>query len=166
MSNRNTDRTPPAAVAIALGLGSNLGDRAGNLRRALALLAAFVEDLRASSFLETAPVDCPPGAGRYLNAAAVGRCRLSPVALHAQCRAVETALGRPVHRGYHEDRVIDVDVLLYGEEVLTHPGLTVPHPDLTRRDFVLVPLAEIAADWRVPPALLTVGEHLRRLPRA
>lgn len=150
MSPRDT-AVPAVPVPVAVGLGSNLGDRGANLRRALALLGErALSGLRASTFLETAPVDCAPGAPAFLNAACTGFCRLSPRALLEVCQEIEIELGRPRRHGYHADRSIDLDLLLYGDWTLAAPGLCVPHPELARRDFVLAPLAEIAPDWRLP----------------
>lgn len=149
---------------VALGLGSNLGDRRENLARALKLIEAeMLDDLLASDFLESAPHECAPGAPQFLNAAVIGTTVASPITLLDQCLALEERLGRPRDHGYHEDRVIDIDILLYGEFLLQSPRLVLPHAEMLRRDFVLIPLAQIAPDWRVPPDGCTVAEHLRRL---
>lgn len=145
-------RAAPAQPVIAyLGLGANLGDRADNLRRAVALLAATpgIRLRRLSSVYETEPVgyrDQP----RFLNQVAEVETDLAPQALLACARAVEAALGRT--RGVRwGPRTMDVDILLYDEVSLAEPDLVLPHPRLTERAFVLVPLAEIA------PALVLPG---------
>jgi 2-amino-4-hydroxy-6-hydroxymethyldihydropteridine diphosphokinase len=151
-------------IRVALGLGSNLGDRAANLRQGVALLqAGILRATKVSSFHETDPVDCPPDAGPYLNAAIIGWTRLSPRALLEATLAVEQRLGRSRSRGYHESRILDVDILLYGDFQLYLPELTIPHPGLCDREFVLAPLAELAPDWTIPLGLLTVQHFLDRL---
>lgn len=144
-------------VSVAFALGSNLGDRAGQLRRALAALAADVDDLRASTFHETDPV----GVGeqpRFLNAAATGRTTLSAHELLALFLEIERRFGRSrPHPG--APRTLDLDLIFYGDAVLSGPGLDVPHPRFRDRLFVLEPLAEIAAD-RVDPV---TGRTVRQL---
>ena len=157
----NDDRRP-RPQRVALGLGSNLGDRADYLARAAACIGAEVlTDMRVSRFHETAPVDCPPGTPAFLNAAVTGVCRLPPTALLAACQDLERRLGRLPRHGYHADRTIDVDLLLYGRRTIDLPQLKIPHPLMTRRTFVLVPLAEIAPDWPVPPGRRTVAAWLQ-----
>jgi 2-amino-4-hydroxy-6-hydroxymethyldihydropteridine diphosphokinase len=139
---------------VAVALGSNLGDRERNLRDAAARLAASIQNLRMSSFHETAPV----GVGlqpMFLNAAAVGDTGLSAEALLAELIAIERGLGRErPHWG--APRTIDLDLILYNEAVIDLPSLTVPHPRFRERRFVLAPLAEIAPDWVDPVSRLTV----------
>jgi len=162
--NAATPTNPGDGVRVAIGLGSNLGDRAELLQRAAALLAdGILRDTRLSAFIETAPVDCPADAGPYLNAAMVGTTLLAPRDLLAACLGVEQALGRPSRRGYHESRPMDVDILLYGTFQVYLPELTIPHPGMRERLFVLVPLAELAPDWLVPPGNLAVTDYLARL---
>jgi 2-amino-4-hydroxy-6-hydroxymethyldihydropteridine diphosphokinase len=143
---------------VHIGLGSNLGDRLGNLVGALERLdrtpGVRVESL--SHAYETEPVGPPQG--EYLNAAACLRTSLMAADLLAAFQAIERSLGRD--RRQEErwgPRTIDLDLLLDGESVLEAPGLTVPHPRLAERPFVLEPLAEIAAEARVPPGGRTVA---------
>jgi 2-amino-4-hydroxy-6-hydroxymethyldihydropteridine diphosphokinase len=153
------------AVAY-IGLGSNLGDRTVNLERALERLGrlAGVEVLAVSRFIETEPVG-PPGQGRYLNAAAALRTSLRPAELIEALAAVEAAGGRNRAREErHGPRTIDLDLLLYGQEIVDEPRVTVPHPRMHERPFVLEPLAEIAAG-AVHPGLGMTIESLRDLLR-
>jgi 2-amino-4-hydroxy-6-hydroxymethyldihydropteridine diphosphokinase len=152
---------------IALGLGSNLGDRHSYLQRAVDLLGTAIGcALHGGPVVESEPVDCAAGAPRFLNTVVIGSTALPLPDLHTACQTVEQALGRPSAHGYHADRVIDVDILLYGNTVTTTATLTVPHPGLADRDFVLLPLAAVAGDWPVPPTGVSVAELRAALPEA
>ena len=133
-----------------LGLGSNLGDRRANIEEAVRRLndTAGVRVTRVSSMYDTEPVGGPPQA-RYLNAACEVETELTPHELLRAALAVEDAMGRTreVHWG---PRNIDIDILLYGELVIQDEELTVPHPRMTERAFVLRPLADIAPRVRHP----------------
>ncbi|HIK44977.1 MAG TPA: 2-amino-4-hydroxy-6-hydroxymethyldihydropteridine diphosphokinase [Leptolyngbyaceae cyanobacterium M65_K2018_010] len=137
------------AVPCAIALGSNLGDSQHILKTALQKLAEAPEiTLEAhSSFYQTAPVGPPQP--DYLNACALLWTTLSPQALLQTLLAIEQALGR-VRRQRWGPRSLDLDLLFYGDLVLMEPDLQIPHPRLRERAFVLIPLAEIASDWRDP----------------
>jgi 2-amino-4-hydroxy-6-hydroxymethyldihydropteridine diphosphokinase len=131
-----------------VGLGSNLGDREAMLGRALQLLADGVDVHAVSSFRETEPVgvvDQP----RFLNAAARIETNLSARELLDVLLAIERALGRE-RRQRWGPRTIDLDLLIYGDESIDQPGLTVPHPRLHERRFVLEPLAELNPKLQIP----------------
>jgi 3-oxoacyl-[acyl-carrier protein] reductase len=133
-------------MAIAyIALGSNLGDRRSFLDQALQALREQpgIEVVRVSSYHETAPVGGPPGQGLFLNAAAELRTDLPPAELLRVLLDVEKRLGR-VRRERYGPRTIDLDLLLYGDTILSGSELTLPHPRLHERLFVLRPLAEIA----------------------
>ena len=150
---------PPAVTTVYLGLGSNLGPRQDNLRRAVQMLAGGgVSVRRVSSLYLTEPVGVP--GGDFVNAVAEADTKLEPVALLERCHAVEDALGRTT-RGDLLPRPIDIDILLYGSLQLQLPGLIVPHPRLHLRRFVLAPLAEIAPGVLVAGAGKTTQELLR-----
>ena len=138
------------AVIAYLGLGTNLGDRRGNLREALRLLAASpdVELRRVSRVYETAPwgvTEQPP----FLNCAVEIAVEIDPEALLSRGQAVERAVGR-VPGPRWGPRLIDVDLLIYGQEAVSRPHLEIPHPRLHLRAFALLPLAELAAGLRHP----------------
>lgn len=140
-----------------IALGSNLGDKEKNLRRALLLLTQQgVEIVRVSSFLSTEPygvTDQP----QFLNAVACVRTSLAPLALLDVLLATELAMGRVRLRHWGE-RNIDLDLLLYEDVVLDTPRLRLPHPDMQNRDFVLLPLAEIAPELKHPTLQKTIWE--------
>lgn len=147
---------------VYLGLGGNLGDRRANLRLACwRLEAGGVRLERCSSLYETEPwgvADQP----RFLNAVCYGETDLTPAALLALAKQIERGLGRlPTVR--YGPRPVDIDILLYGETQLASPDLSIPHPRLAERAFVLVPLAEIAPLARVPGTGCTVQELLEAL---
>lgn len=134
-----------------IGLGSNLGDREATIRRALALLAAAegVELVAVSSLRETEPVGFAPQP-RFLNGAAAVETDLSPRELLERLLAIERALGRVRSGPRFGPRRIDLDLLVYGDAQVEEPGLSVPHPRLHERRFVLEPLRELAPDLVVP----------------
>lgn len=160
----------PAAedrVPVAVGLGSNLGDRLAALAFAVEELGELLDDLRCSRVYETEPrhVRDQP---RFLNMCCVGGTRLPPGDLLERLHAVEGEAGR--RRGPTSDgsrygpRRLDLDLLLYGDRVLRRDGLTVPHPRMTERAFVLLPLGDVAPDWTHPVEDRTVRELAERLP--
>ena len=134
-----------------IGLGSNLGDREAALEAALGRLRGRddIEVAAVSAFRETEPVGGPPGQGLFLNAAAHLRTSLAPEALLDVLQAIEAVLGR-VRRERWGPRAVDLDLLLYDGLVVETERLTVPHPLMHERRFVLEPLAEIAPDIRHP----------------
>ena len=143
-------------VKVAIALGSNLGDRERYLRDAAAALRASVSGLTLSSFYDTAPI----GVGeqpRFLNAAAIGSTTLTARALLDALLATESMFGRTrPHPG--AARTLDLDLILYGNQIIEEPGLIVPHPRFRERRFVLEPLNEIAPDWIDPVTKRTIRE--------
>lgn len=153
------------ATRAFLSLGSNLGDRAGYLRSAVAALdrsdALCVTGV--SPVYETEPVEVEGEQPEYLNCAVELSCRMSLAELLRYCQGVEAALGRS-GKGEKSPRTVDVDVLLYGEEEAEEPGLRVPHRGITRA-FNLVTLADLDPALYIP-GLGTVSELLARLDDA
>jgi 2-amino-4-hydroxy-6-hydroxymethyldihydropteridine diphosphokinase len=140
----------PVSKTAFVGIGSNLGDREGNLRQAVELLSAEdgIDVVAVSEIRETDPVG-PVEQGPFLNAAIRIKTDLGPRELLERLLAVEQRLGR-VRRERWGPRTIDLDLLLYGDEVVDEPGLTVPHPRLHERRFALEPLADLAPGLEIP----------------
>jgi 2-amino-4-hydroxy-6-hydroxymethyldihydropteridine diphosphokinase len=144
---------------IYLSLGSNLGDREGHLREAIALLGAEgIRVLRVSSLYETEPMEVRDQPW-FLNLVVEAETDLFPKQLLARIQKIELELGRKRVRP-KGPRTVDIDVLLYGESVMNTAELVVPHPRLTERRFVLEPLAELAPDLRHPVNRRTMRELL------
>ena len=131
------------AVQAFVGLGSNVGERLENLRRAVAELRSEVDVVRVSSVYDTDPVG-PPQAD-FLNAVVEIRTALGARELLALLKAIEARLGRSEGERWGP-REIDLDLLLYGDAEVDEPDLRIPHPQMWERAFVLVPLAEIAPE--------------------
>jgi len=147
-----------------LGLGSNLGDRLVNLRAARDALAAHgVCVLAGSSVYETEPQGEMTDQPDFLNAAVAIETELDPEALLDVCKAVEDDLGRVAAGPRHGPRPIDVDLLLMGSVVHSSQRLTLPHPEVTARRFVLEPLLELEASLELPDGtrLAEVRDRLR-----
>ena len=136
---------------VYLGLGTNIGNRRGNLVKAASLLAERVGDILAlSGFMETEPWGFE-SENLFLNAAIKMETPLTPDELLSATQAIEREMGREKKSdGTYHDRVIDIDILLYDNRVIEHPGLIVPHPLMQERLFVMAPLAEIAPFERHP----------------
>lgn len=136
---------------VYLGLGTNIGNRRGNLVKAAALLAERVGDILAlSGFMETEPWGFD-SENLFLNAAIKMETPLTPDELLSATQAIEREMGREKKSdGTYHDRVIDIDILLYDNRVIEHLGLIVPHPLMQERLFVMAPLAEIAPFERHP----------------
>lgn len=134
---------------MAIALGSNLGDRAAMLRGGLDGLRRLIDDMLVSSVWETEPVGMREDR-KFLNACCTGRTRLTSRQLLSALQDLERAAGRSRSRPRFSPRTLDLDLLLFGERVIEEEDLVVPHPRMRERAFVLLPLKEIAPDWRVP----------------
>jgi len=150
-----------------VGAGSNIGDRLDFLAQAAHLLSQTdgIGELVAASVYKTRPVG-PAGPGNFYNTVFRLSLRLSPLQLWRRLQEIETALGRPPVRtpGHLGARTIDLDILLYDDLILQHEHLTVPHPRLAQRAFVLMPLCDLAPGLCHPESGLTMRELLAALP--
>ena len=153
-------------VQALIGLGSNLGDRKALLDFAVASLSKTegVESSAASGYRESAPAGGPKGQPTFLNAAASLQTTLEPDALLDRLQAIENEAGRTRTVRWGE-RTLDLDLLLYGDRVVSSSRLTVPHPRMAVRRFVLAPLAEIAPEAVDPKTRRTVARLLDNLDR-
>jgi 2-amino-4-hydroxy-6-hydroxymethyldihydropteridine diphosphokinase len=152
---------------FGIALGSNLGERAENIRRGIELLLARVPGIRlraSAAVYETEPVDCAPGTQAFLNTVVEVEADCLPQELHAHLKAIELALGRPEQHERNSPRTLDLD-LLYAEDVVSaDPVLTLPHPRMHLRRFVLEPLADIRPELVLPGQTMSVAELLAGLP--
>lgn len=152
-----------------IALGANLGDAATTLHRALdALQALSTAPVLTSSLWLSAPVDCPPGSPPFINAVAaiVPHRTETPESCLERLQALERAAGRKPKRVVNEARPLDLDLIAFRHELRQSPALRLPHPRAHVRAFVLLPLAEIAADLQLPNQMETVANLIRRLPAA
>lgn len=148
--------------AVAVALGSNVGDRASHLDYAVRRLSGLLDAVIVSPFIETEPVGVAPQAP-FLNGALVGTCICAPRALLEALLRIEAERGRVrPHPG--APRTLDLDLILFDGVVMDEPGLTLPHPRFRDRRFVLEPLAAIAPDLVDPVSRKTVRQLLAALP--
>jgi len=153
-------------MRVGIALGSNLDDRLANLRAARRHLFALHEDrgpFLCSRIYETEPVDCPPGSAPFLNAAIELASTLPPLDLLKKLQAIEHLLGRPLNHAHHAPRTIDLDILYYDNLAFTLPELTLPHPRITERAFVLHPLADIAPTRILPVQTQPIAALLEKI---
>jgi len=149
---------------VAIALGGNLGDTESIFHRALTLLSeAGLDSQRVSSWHRTAPVDCHPCTPDFLNGAVIGEWPGTSEELLAVTQRIEQVLGRPAEHDSRASRPLDLDILLFDELRLSSPTLTIPHPRMRQRRFVLEPLAEIAPDWLIPGYGKTVRQACQEL---
>ena len=156
-------------MRTGIALGSNLGDRLGNLREARDALAAFHEKgapMLSSKIWETEPIECGPGAAPYLNAVVEIEFAESPATLLHGLQAIEFKMGRPARRPRNAPRTVDLDVLYTEEMTFKSDEITIPHPRMHLRRFVLNPLCDIRPGLVLPGMRETVSELLAKAPGA
>lgn len=158
-------RPPDTPVTAYIGLGGNLDDPAARLRAARAAIAVLpgVQELAFSSLYRSAPLG-PSDQPDYVNAVMAVATTLAPLDLLDALQALEAACGRVRVGERWGPRTLDLDILLYGHEILASERLTVPHPGIGEREFVLYPLREIAPELEIP-GLGPLAELARRCPR-
>jgi 2-amino-4-hydroxy-6-hydroxymethyldihydropteridine diphosphokinase len=153
-------------MRAGIAFGSNMGDRLLMLRQARACLVAsplLAPPFLASSIYLTSPVDCPPGSEPFLNAVLEAELTGDPLALLRDLRGLEKALGRPEKTKRNTPRCIDLDLLYVGDCEMRTDDLVLPHPGITKRGFVLEPLAEIRPGLLLPGQTETVSKLLKKL---
>jgi len=153
------DQVSSEAVTVYLGLGSNMGDRRNNLDRTLAFLSQRLRVERISSVYDTEPVGNVEQP-HFLNLVCQVYTNLAPTGLLSLAKGIERKLGR-VPGSSNAPRPIDIDILFYGDQIIETPELVVPHPRLTERAFVLIPLAEIVPDLVHPVNGKTIKELMK-----
>ena len=135
---------------VALAFGSNLGDRRKSIDEAFKLLSDGAFEIeKISTYVESAPVDCTPDSGIFINGVLTGFWSGSAEELLLLCQGVEMQLGRKKVREINSPRPIDLGILLFDREVINKEHLVIPHQRMHLRDFVMLPLDEIAPDWEV-----------------
>ena len=147
-----------------IALGANIGDRVANIEQALVKLGAAdgIRIVRTSSFLENPAVVGPPDSPPFLNAVAEVETTLPPTELLAHLLQIESGMGRR-RREKWGPRIIDLDLILFGNQIIDAPNLTVPHPFMHQRRFVLQPLAELAPDLLHPKLARSIQSLLDEL---
>ncbi len=150
-------------VRYYLGLGSNLGDRNINLGKAVAFLKTIGDVEQVSSAYETEPVGMAPGTENFYNQVISMKSQLAPELLLSRIKEFEMSMGRDLAHSHNWPRTIDIDILLAGDTVLNQGNLVIPHPEMHKRVFVLLPLAEIAPELMHPILKKSIKEILCQL---
>lgn len=154
------------AHRAGISLGSNLGDRLSNLRKGRDLLVKLMPEgtsYHQSGVYQSEPVDCPPDSRDFFNAVIEIDFIGTPHDLLKATQGIEFHVGRIAVAQRNAPRVLDLDILYFEDEVMDEDILTLPHPELTSRRFVLKPLTDIRPQLILPGDISTVGEHLRQL---
>jgi 2-amino-4-hydroxy-6-hydroxymethyldihydropteridine diphosphokinase len=156
-------------IPVLIALGSNLGDSEQILRKAIVRLSTLSEaPLKQSSFWRTEPIGCPSDSPPFLNAVVMLflRPEATPEGLLDTLNSLEREFGRVLAQQINEPRLLDLDIIAFGNCVISTPRLTIPHPRAPQRAFVLAPLAELVPDLILPGQTLNVRELLKQTGRA
>ena len=148
-----------------LNIGSNIGDRRDNLYRAVVALAAQTQECAVSSIVESEPWGFE-SENRFMNLGVSFNSDIEPQEMLDRIHDIERSLGSASHRdadGGYIDRLVDIDIVAIDDLVIDTPTLQVPHPHLPERDFFLIPMQQLAPDWRHPVTGLTATEMLENL---
>ena len=165
-SSLTVSESPPSRHRYGIALGSNLGDRLAHLRRGVTELLARLEGtqlLASGQVYETEPVGCPPGSQSFYNSVIEIQCPMAPHAVQRVLQSIERLLGRPDERERNAPRPLDLDILYADDLMIDDDVLTLPHPRLHSRRFVLQPLADIRPDLVLPHQPRTVAQLLAAL---
>ena len=141
-------------MTIVLGLGTNLGNRKNNLQKAINELSEIVSDIKIADFYESEAL-LPENAPEewnipFINTAIMGNSTLSPHNLLEAIKKIELKLGRKESYERWSPRIIDIDILIYGDKIISSDNLTIPHKELVNRDFFLLPLKDLWPEWKYP----------------
>lgn len=152
-------------MRAGIALGSNLGDRYAILKEAIGHLQSIHEgdSFLVSTLHETEPVDCPAGSPSFLNGVVELETSLTPLELLTHLHKLERSSGRPEAHGRNTPRTLDLDLLYCDDLIVQQEGLELPHPRITERTFVLLPLAEIRPNIRLPGWSKSCVEYLSKL---
>ena len=154
----------PKLNKIAVALGGNLGNSKDIFSAAANQLAENgVKNIKLSSLIQSKPENCPPDSPDFTNAMLTGEWAASAQELLELCKKTEIAAGRPEKHGFNAPRTLDLDIILFGNEIINTATLQIPHPRAAERLFVLKPLAEIAPDWIFPDSGKAVEQLLNLL---
>lgn len=146
---------------IALGLGGNLQDVKQTIKHAVELLKiAGLSDVKISSFYLNKALNCIPNTPDFTNAILIGNWQKDIMNLFGITKELEVYAGRPKNHRNDVSRTLDIDIILFGDMIRFDDILTIPHPRARNRDFVLIPLSEIASDWIFPDTKKSVKETL------
>ena len=146
---------------IALALGGNIGQMEDTFNEVIILLMkAGLKDIRVSSILSNPAVGCIEGTPDFKNAALTANWEKSAEELFGICQKIEQTLGRPKEHKSNMSRTIDIDIILFGDEIIDIPGLKIPHSRAQKRGFVLIPLNQLSPDWIFPDTKKSVSESL------
>ena len=148
-----------------LGLGSNLGDRESNLAAAITSLGIYndISDINSASFYESEPL-YETNQPKFLNTVISCNTEFSAFQLLDSVQHTELLLGRPKEREKNQPRIIDIDILCYGDSYIETEELVIPHPDIINRKFVLVPFCELMPDYKIEKIGKTISELLNLCP--
>lgn len=162
----NNHHTRAVVIRVGIALGSNLGNRQANIQTARDLLCELAAEngtcIQAPLY-GSEPMNCPEGSPDFLNTVIEIPYSGQPDELLSQTQKIEASLGRESVYPKNAPRVIDIDILYFGENIFNDERLSLPHPELTRRRFVLKPLAMICPDLILPGDDKTITEHLHQL---
>lgn len=154
------------ATRVGIALGANLGDRLAQIQKArdlITLLAMDSSDVLQAPIYHSEPLDCPDESPDFYNTVVEIHYLGSPEELLNQTQSIEKDLGRDSIHEHNAPRTIDLDILYFGQETIHSEALTIPHPELTRRNFVLQPLTEIRPELILPNDNCTIKDHWQRL---
>jgi 2-amino-4-hydroxy-6-hydroxymethyldihydropteridine diphosphokinase len=149
---------------IALSLGGNLGDVSAVFDQAICNLEdEGLCEIRRSSIYRTPPIGCASETPDFLNMCVTGMWEKTPEELLQLCKKLEVESGRPADHLPYSSRTLDMDIVLFGDMIISRESLTVPHPEVKKRFFVLIPLVELAPDWKYPGEECMLKDILEKL---